>query len=228
MSNRKLKIYFEINESKAKEVVQLLKQNDFSSETIIITAFLLGLLLIAVAFFTQSKKIKPHFEFTYSNFGTHLIFISLIAALIQFGYIYFIVFIVLAAISFFFYKRSIEIKSFYFLLITTLYFYIGLSYTIVRFLLKDLNADIGGVYLSFMYFIASAVAVVAASGAASVSPKVTPLLAFFLEDKGREVRFLSLFFLSEFDMVNGLSLDVVSPVRTFFTPVKLDVKSLSL
>ena len=42
------------------------------------------------------------------------------------------------------------------------------------------------IFFNFDFKLKRAVAVVAASGAVSDSPKVTPLLAFFLEDKDRE------------------------------------------
>ena len=38
----------------------------------------------------------------------------------------------------------------------TLYTYIGLSYVIIRLLFYTMNADIGGVYLAFLYFIGTA------------------------------------------------------------------------
>ena len=47
-------------------------------------------------------------------------------------------------------------RSFYYILISTLYGYIGLSYAIVN-LLISMPGDIGLVYLGFFYFIGSGI-----------------------------------------------------------------------
>ena len=64
--------------------LRLLKENDFSDERIIYTALALGILLSLLALASGRKNIKPHFAVTYKNFGTHLLFISAIAAIIHF------------------------------------------------------------------------------------------------------------------------------------------------
>ena len=60
--------------------------------------------------------------------------------------IYFVWFVVLAAIVFLFFKDALKENSFYFLVITLLYAYIALSYVVVRFL-TDIRFDTGGVFL---------------------------------------------------------------------------------
>ncbi|MCY7293633.1 MAG: DUF2157 domain-containing protein [Ferruginibacter sp.] len=140
--------------------LSILESNDFNNETIIGTAFLLSLLLIGVAYFLQWKKIKSHFEFTYSNFGAHLLFISVLAALFHFDAIYLLFFLLLAAAGYLFYRKAVSEKSFYFLLILSLYLYIGLSYCIIRMIFVNSEMGIAGVYLICFYFILSAVALI--------------------------------------------------------------------
>lgn len=113
---------------------KILKENDFNDNTIIITGLLLGVFLILTGIISVKRKIKPHFEFTYSNFGTHILFISCLAAMFNFSGTYFLWFIFLLGIAYFFYTKSIAEKSFYYMLLLTLYLYIGLSYVVMRLL----------------------------------------------------------------------------------------------
>jgi hypothetical protein len=140
--------------------LSILKNNDFNDDTIMFAGFLLGLVLIAAGYFSQKKRIKSHFEFTYSNFGAHLLFISVLAAIFHFDAIYLLFFILLIAAGYFFYIKAIKEKSFYFLLILSLYLYIGLSYSIVRIIFVNGEMGIAGVYLTCMYFILSAVGLI--------------------------------------------------------------------
>ena len=138
----------------------ILKNNNFNNQTIIVTGFLLSLLLVAAGYFFKRKRIKSHFEFTYSNFGIHLLFISVLAALFYFDAVYLLFFLLLAAACHLFYRKAIHEKSFYFLLILSLYLYIGLSYCIIRMIFVNSEMGIEGVYLICCYFILSAVALI--------------------------------------------------------------------
>lgn len=140
--------------------LKILKTNDFNSDNIIITGLVLGVILICAGIVTKRKKLKAHFEFTYANFGTHILFISCIAAMFHFEQFYLLWFITLTAISYFFYQKAIKEKSFYFLLILSLYFYIGLSAVVIRLLFDAANLDMGGIYLTFIYFIFSAIGII--------------------------------------------------------------------
>jgi hypothetical protein len=137
----------------------ILEDNDFNSETILLTGSLLGVLLITAAFFSVRRKIKAHFQFAYSNFGAHLLFICVLGAMFSYEREYVLYFLLLIALSYFFYRKALHDRSFYFLLILALYFYIGLSYTFIK-LIFDANSDMGGVYLSFFYFILSAIGLI--------------------------------------------------------------------
>ena len=139
---------------------QVLKENDFNNGTIILTAFILGLGLIVAGIVSRKRSIKAHFDFTYTNIGMHVLFIAALAAMFQFDNIYLLCFLILAGIAFYFYKEALRTKSFYFLLILTLYAYIGFTYVVIRLLFYTLHADIGGLYLSFLYFIGSGIGLI--------------------------------------------------------------------
>ncbi len=139
--------------------LQILKANDFDNENIIITGVLLGIVLIIAGLATTRQNIKAHFEFTYKNFGIHILFISLLAAMFQFEF-YFPWFIGLLCVFYYFYRNSIKERSFYYLLVSTLYSYIGMNYVVVRLLDKMDFSGLGPIYLGFIYFIVSAIALV--------------------------------------------------------------------
>jgi len=136
---------------------RILKENDFDGDRTIYAAIFLGVGLLLIAFFSTSKKIKAHFSFTYKNFGAHILFIALLAGLFHFEYIYFVWFLVLACFSFFAFHQAIKERSFYFLVITALYGWIGLSYVIIE-LLTNTSYEMSGIYAVFFYFIVSGIA----------------------------------------------------------------------
>lgn len=137
----------------------VLKENDFDSATIIFTAFALGLVLVTLAYFSTTQNIKKHFEFTYNNFGIHLLFISTLAAMFHFENICLLIFILLAGIGYLVYLKAIKEKSFYFLLMLSLYVYIGFSYLVTKLLFDIMQVDTGNVILACLYFIGSSIGI---------------------------------------------------------------------
>lgn len=136
--------------------MQILQSNDFNSSTIIFTGLALGTLLMLVAWASRRKRIKEHFEFTYANFGTHIVLISCLAAMFYFSTMYFVWFLILMGLVYFLYLKAVQDKSFYFILIISLYTYIGLSYIILN-LLSNFGSGIAAIYLGFLYFIISGI-----------------------------------------------------------------------
>lgn len=139
---------------------QLLKANDFNSSTIIYTSLFLGAFLIALAFISKKKAFKPHFEFTYTNFGAHILFIACLAAMFHFDNLYLLWFLLLIALAYFFYTRSMQDKSFYFLVVTTLYTYIGMGYVVIQLIDSVGRMGMTSIYLGLIYFIASGIGLV--------------------------------------------------------------------
>ena len=139
--------------------MHILQENDFSSSRIIFTGLFLGVLLIASGWATDKKNFKKHFEFTYSNFGLHILLISSLAAMFQF-YPRLLWFVLLLGVVYFFYVKAIKDKSFYFILMIALYAYIGISYMFLSTLNFMGSFGMALVYLAFLYFIISAVALI--------------------------------------------------------------------
>jgi hypothetical protein len=140
--------------------LRILQDNDFNSNTLIYTGLVMGAGLIATGVVTRLRQFKPHFAFTYTNFGMHILFISILAGMFLFEPVYLFWFAFLVGVAFYFYRDALRSRSFYFLLVLTLYSYIGLSYVIIRILFYTLQTDTGGIYLMFMYFIGTAVGLI--------------------------------------------------------------------
>jgi len=139
---------------------RILEENDFNSSTIIYTALLLGAILVAAGMLSRIKNIKRHFDFTYTNFGAHILFIACLAGLFQFEVSYLLWFLLLLGIAGYFYRYAMQEHSFYFLLILTLYTYIGLSAVVTRLLFSGNGNEEGAFYLAFFYYIGSAIGMV--------------------------------------------------------------------
>lgn len=137
----------------------IVKDNDFHDSTLIFTGLILGAGLIAIAFISVYRQIKAHFAFTYKNFGTHVLFISLLGAMFHFEVIYMLWFLILIVATIFFVRNALRERSFYFLVITVLYTYIAISYVVLQFL-DIIDSGMGTVYLGLLYFIASGIALI--------------------------------------------------------------------
>ena len=130
--------------------LDMLNRNDFSNQPLVYTGILLGIVLCFMGYLSELKNIKKHFAFTYFNFGSHLFFITVLAALFSFNQQLLFTLILMGGVAFFiFYAR--QTTSFYFLLLAVVYGYIGLTYLIVN-ALSHTNTD-PSVY--FLYFIMS-------------------------------------------------------------------------
>ncbi|OQP62860.1 hypothetical protein A3860_26475 [Niastella vici] len=139
--------------------LSILQANDFDNSKIIFAGLLLGVALNAIAWASKQRNIKAHFGFTYINFGMNILFIACLAGMFHFSAYYVLWLLPLAGIVFYFYKRSLATASFYFLLMLTLYGYIGLSYVIIRLILST-DLDLGTVCVALMYLILSGIGVV--------------------------------------------------------------------
>ncbi|OQP51795.1 DUF2157 domain-containing protein [Niastella yeongjuensis] len=139
--------------------LNIVNANNFADAKIIFAGLVLGVALAAIAWASQRRNIKAHFEFTYVNFGMNILFISSLAGMFQFDNFYPLWLLPLAAAVFYFYKRAIATGFFYYILMLALYGYIGISYVIVRFLIVSMR-DLGIIYLILLYFIGSATAII--------------------------------------------------------------------
>ena len=139
--------------------LRILKDNDFNNPHVMSAGLVLGAMLVAVSFLSQYKNIKAHFAFSYKNFGVHILFISLLALMFYFENIYLVWFIVLAIVSFWGFKNAIKENSFYFLVVTLLYAYIGLSYVVIEMIVMR-GPDMWPLYAIVIYFIVSGIGLI--------------------------------------------------------------------
>lgn len=111
--------------------LELLKANDFNSETIVLIGVGLAALLIAVPFISERFQFKKHFSLTYLNFGVHLIMVSCLAGMIALGKeILYFPLLCIAITFFLWYARKRE--SFYFLIVALIYAYTGVTFLILH------------------------------------------------------------------------------------------------
>jgi hypothetical protein len=138
--------------------LQILQQNDFADTHLIYTGLGLGAALVIFSIITQQKNIKAHFAFTYKNFGAHIFFIALLAAMFNYHNMYFLWFLVIMAVAYLFFANALKENSFYFLVITALYAYIAVCYVALDLLFVIESG--GSIYFVAMYFIGSGIGLI--------------------------------------------------------------------
>jgi hypothetical protein len=129
----------------------LLKSNNFGETSLIYTGVTLGLFLVGAGYFFSRRGIKTHFLFTWLNFASHLLFISCLAGIFDSNMIVFT--LLLAALVFAGIRYARSSNSFYILLITVIYGFIGFTYTTFYLLAKVI--DFWVFYFALIYLILS-------------------------------------------------------------------------
>lgn len=137
----------------------ILKEGNFSDSHLIWTGITLGAVLLGMGHLSLVRRLKAHFDGTYTNFGLHLFFIAGLAGLFSYERVYLLWFLALMGVAWFLYGRAMARGSFYFVVVIVLYAYIALCDVVVRLLWKMVGADFGVFALVFLYFIFSAVGV---------------------------------------------------------------------
>ncbi len=133
---------------------ELMAANDFSEMSLVTTGLSLSALLAATGYLHSHKYIKAHFTFTYYNFAIHLGAIATLGATVSFDYGWIWMFLLIPIVGLG-YLYSMKENSFYFLLFSAIYGYIGISYWFIQVLV--LTDELLMMYLLFFYFIVSAV-----------------------------------------------------------------------
>lgn len=134
--------------------LRLLKNNDFNSQNMVITAISLGIFLIIVGWISIQKELKKHFSFTYFIFGGNLTFIAALSGLFAFD-LKFIYGIIIAVLSYLSITYARTKHSYLFLLMGVIYGYIAFTYMAFKILPSDLDP-----FLYMLYFMLSAAGVV--------------------------------------------------------------------
>ncbi|MCE6987664.1 DUF2157 domain-containing protein [Dyadobacter sp. CY323] len=129
-------------------------ENDFTEGRLLVTAVILGSMLVGFGWVSEVKKVKKHFAFTYMFLGGNL---SCIASLIglfsqDLKIVYFVIGLGLTC---FFVLRARHQQSLIFLLMGVIYGYIIITYSLFTLL-----GDEAAFLLSSVYFMASSVGVI--------------------------------------------------------------------
>jgi Predicted membrane protein (DUF2157) len=142
--------------------LKLLHGSFFGSENLVINGVMLGVLLHAFSWLSKKYSVKAHFANVYKNFGVHVLFISLIGCIGLFWHWYFVWLMVLIAVVGYQLWVAFARRSFYYIVVSVLYGYVGLSYVTVRLLINMAWHNYGDtpVYLICFYFIGSGLGLV--------------------------------------------------------------------
>ena len=132
--------------------LELLDHNDFSDTTLMFTGMALGALMAGFAKFSEIKNIKSHFCFTWNNFAANILFVATLAAFFD-QQLKWLGFLLLAGTCFYYIRYALQLQSFFFLLVSCLYGYIGLTYIIFSTLLDGYGDTV--IILGSFYFMAS-------------------------------------------------------------------------
>ncbi len=132
---------------------------ELDSTRTIVTAVMLGVLLILLSIVVKQKNFRPHFEGTYHQFGTHFFFIGTIAAIIDFEKIWPLWLALLLAGAWYHYLKALKENSFYYMVVTVLYTYVAASYVVMSKLIGKIGYSQMVTYLILFYFIGSGIGV---------------------------------------------------------------------
>lgn len=135
--------------------IQMVREGFFSAKPLILSQLIFGVSICAISLFLDYKNIKKHFTFTLLNLGSQIAFISCLFALFQLDQeaVYFLLLMILSTIGI---TYALKRKSFLFLLNSSLYGYIGLSYLVIKNM-KDPYSIFcylivsGGVIITFVF-----------------------------------------------------------------------------
>lgn len=138
---------------------QLFLKGEYKTFDLILTGILLAMVLLVIGELSRTYKRKSHFRFTYLNFGVHLGFISILSAMFNLNNIVIWLLLLMIFTSLILFNAYKE-KSFYFLMISSGYFYIGFSYFFIsRTELFSFEND-NALYLILFYFIVTSISLV--------------------------------------------------------------------
>lgn len=127
-----------------------------ANKNLIAAMALLGLFLLTLTVLLRSRPYKTHFHSTYQQFGTHFAFIASIAGIIAFekGWPFWLLLLILLA--YYHLKQAFRDKNSYFLIVSAIYVYIGISYIFSSKLFEGIGGD-GELYANLFYYLFSGI-----------------------------------------------------------------------
>lgn len=128
-------------------------KTNFFNQRITFSAIGLSLFLMATALQLEQRRIKPHFTFTYLLIAGNLLLVALIAGVFNFDNLRIVFLLALFATCFAADRYARKQRSFLFLLMSSVYGYIGLTYIVFHY------GKPGG-YIAMLYFLLSGIGLV--------------------------------------------------------------------
>jgi Predicted membrane protein (DUF2157) len=105
--------------------LSIFQDNVFKNEVILIrTGIALGLFFIALGLLLNFKRIKPHFTFSYLNFGFNLVCVAALYGAFSISHIYCLLCLVMSGLGILYARRE---QSYFFLLAGVIYGYIAFT-----------------------------------------------------------------------------------------------------
>lgn len=137
---------------------QILNSNDWSSPNIILTSVAVSVIFTLCGIVFYRRSIKEHFRFTYYHFALHLFGLSAVSVIFSWNYKFLWVCILLVG-AWVFYQISKKLFSYFLLLLTVMYTYIGFSIWMLYMIAEIDQMSLMPIYLIIFYIIASAIIV---------------------------------------------------------------------
>jgi hypothetical protein len=138
--------------------LELYVKTNFFDQSTVFSAIVLALVLSGVALLLEKRRIKPHFTETYLTFAGNLLLVALLGGLFNFEGLRLWFALGLAATCLVLDRYARHRKSFLFLLMSTVYGYIGATYLVFHYLLGGFLSGSG---LDYWYFILTGSALIA-------------------------------------------------------------------
>lgn len=138
------------------QVQTLIENDNFDDPRIIFAGLLFGGLLILWQFLSEKYVLKTHFSFVILTFALHLLALSSFGGCFQYD-LWIIYLLILGAVLYYFYKKSIDYKAMSWYVFILIYGYIGLNFLIFK-VLELLNLNVFFEFISILapfYFIGS-------------------------------------------------------------------------
>ncbi|HWZ22688.1 MAG TPA: DUF2157 domain-containing protein [Cytophagaceae bacterium] len=134
-------------------------EQDFGTASLIYTGVGLGAFLTLVSYYIRAKDLKKHFSFSYFNFGMQLLFVCTLSGIFSIRGLELVFYILLAGLCYLSFVYARKEQSFYFLLMSALYGYVGVTNLFIRWIMSSSDSD-AAFSLALLYFILSCIGII--------------------------------------------------------------------
>lgn len=130
--------------------VTIWQSDKLNTQSLVISAIILGVILVIVGFISEKQDLKKHFSFTYLLYGSNMVFLAALTGLFGFDYkvIYFLIIILMSLLSIYYARKT---HSYLFVLMGVVFGYTAFTYSFFNLLPNDYDF-----FTYQFYFFASA------------------------------------------------------------------------